>query len=245
MNCIPHTEQLLKIRSREILVYLRFLRVAVEKNSTLSYGSTHRIQHAISRELTNTLKANLYLLLYNAMEAIFIKLIDEIHDVIGRKNVNIDELCNQLFFEVIRSFKNSNTDISNDIEAPLNTTIMEFWKKEWEQKVTSKEKRKGTISGNVDGKQMQEHLRRYGVVPKDEKKVAARLTHKALQLTKNRRNLLAHGEQGFAEFGMNLSVEELITDARSVFKTLTYIAIEVNKYLSAQGYLKSSSWNST
>lgn len=244
MNYIPASELLLRTRAREVLSYLRFLRIAVEKNATITASIAHgQLLHRMPRDLTHTLKANLYLLLYSAMEAAFIQLIDEIHDVIGQNADNVDSLRSELFLQVVRSFKNSQTDVANNtIDAPIGTAVMAFWCQEWKSKTKAKDKRTGAISGNVDGMSMHQYLRRYGVVAGDAKRPLPHLTHKALQLAKDRRNMLAHGELGFAELGRNYSVEELIGDARGVFRTLVSIAQEVNRYLLAQGYLKDSAW---
>lgn len=246
MSCIPASELLLRTRAREVLSYLRFLRIAVEKNATVTASIAHeQILHRMPRDLIHTLKANLYLLLYSAMEAAFIQLIDEIHDVIGQNADNVDNLRSELFLQVVRSFKNSQKNVASDtIDAPIGTAVMSFWCQEWKSKTKAKDKRTGTLSGNVDGLSMHKYLRRYGVVAGDANMPLPHLTHKALKLAKDRRNKLAHGELGFAELGRNYSVDELIEDARGVFRTLVSIAQEVNHYLLERGYLKNSTWQS-
>jgi hypothetical protein len=246
MNCVSASELLLRTRAREILSYLRFLRIAVEKNATVTASaSSGQLQHRMPRNLTYTLKANLYLLLYSAMEATFIQLIDDIHEVVGNNTETVDSLHSDLFLQVVSSFKQSRVPItSHEVQTPIGAAVMSLWCKEWRSKTKGKEKRTGELSGNVDGLSMHKHLRRYGVVTGTDKNPLPHLTHKALQYSKDRRNMLAHGELGFAELGSSYSVEELIADARGVFKTLVRISQQVNSYLDAKGYLKDSSWHS-
>lgn len=245
MNYVPVSQLLLQTRAREVVSYLRFLRVAVERNATIIASSSHgEIHHRVPRDLTATLKANLYLLLYSAMEAAFVQLIDEIHSVVGENAESIDALRTELFLLVVRSFKQSKTDVVVDtLQAPLGTAIINFWRKEWSSKTQGKEKRNGAISGNIDGLSMHKQLRSYGIVFGAENSPQPHLTHKALQYAKERRNMLAHGELGFSELGRNYSVEELHRDAKGVFRTLVRISQEVNSYLGAKGYLKDSTWN--
>lgn len=246
MTYVPATELLIKTRAREVQSYLRFLRVAVEKNATVTAALPNgQLQQKMPRELAHTLKANLYLLLYSAMEAAFIQLIDEIHDKVG-ETASVDDLRTELFLQVIRSFKLSTTDVlSTNCEAPIGNAVIAFWFKEWKSKTKAKDKRTGAISGNVDGLSIHQHLRRYGVVSGTDDEPHPHLTHKALQYAKDRRNMLAHGELGFAQLGRNYSVEGLVADARGVFRTLVRISQEVNSYLQVQGYLKDSAWPNT
>jgi hypothetical protein len=247
MNCIPASELLLRTRAREVVSYLRFLRIAVEKNVKVTANTTQgELEHRMPRNLTYTFKANLYLLLYSAMEATFTQLIYEMHDVIGANANSLDSLRSELFMLIIKSFKKNSIPLSIEmLPVPISQVIMDSWCKEWRNKTKAKDKRKGTFAGNVDGLLMHEHLLSYGVVVGvgDEKKPQPRLTHRSLEYAKDRRNQLAHGELGFSELGRGQSFEELKDHARAIFETLVRIAQEINKYLLAKGYLKDSTWN--
>jgi len=245
MNSVPASELLLRTRAREVISYLRFLRVAVEKNVKVTASTAQeKLEHRVSRNLTYTLKANLYLLLYSAMEATFTQLIDEMHDAIGVNTDSLDSLRSELFILIIKNFKKSSTPIPMEA-LPVSQTIMEMWCQEWRNKTKAKDKRKGTFAGNVDGLVMHQHMVSYGIVASigDGKKPQPHLTHKSLEYAKDRRNQLAHGELGFSELGRGQSLEELNDHARAIFKTLVRIAQEINQYLLAKGYLKESDWN--
>ncbi len=245
MRNVPASALLLRTRAREAITYLQFLHVAVDINATITVTSpAHHQSVSVSRELTHTLKANLYLLLYSAMEATLVQLIDEIHEAVKTHGISVDALHQELFLHVTREFKRSTTDVAqNTVVAPIGIAVMQLWSKQWQDKSSAKDKRTGLISGNVDGLAIHQHLRRYGVVGGDIDKPHPKLTHRALKKAKDRRNILAHGEFGFADLGRNFSIQELTQDARDVFRTLIQITRRVDKYLNARGYLKTSSWD--
>lgn len=245
MIYIPESDFLLRTRAREIISYLRFLRVAVEQHAILTaQTTTSTLQIEIPRSLTYTLKANVYLLLYSAMEATFVQLIDEIHECVQQNASSVDHLQSDLLLHITRTFKSSKTDVVHtNIQPPIGEALMALWKKEWKSKTKGKERRTGGISGNIDGKAMHQQLLKYGAVQGVGNSPMPHLTHKALESAKDRRNMLAHGELGFSDLGQGISVDELFTDARHVFKTLVRIALHVNGYLGAKGYLINSTWN--
>ena len=153
MRNVPASALLLRTRAREAVTYLQFLDVATDINATITVSSPINQKSAtVSRELTNTLKANLYLLLYSAMEATLVQLIDEIHEAVKSHDISVDALHQELFLHVTREFKRSTTDVAhNTLAAPIGVAVMQFWSKQWQGKSNAKDKRTGQISGNVDG----------------------------------------------------------------------------------------------
>ncbi|GAB3358969.1 MULTISPECIES: MAE_28990/MAE_18760 family HEPN-like nuclease [Giesbergeria] len=237
MNCVPITDALLQDRKAEVDDYLKFLEVALERNSIISAngGATSL---SLSINITHTLKANLLLLLYSAMEATLIQLLDEMHDAINSNCDSADNLNSELLRLVLKTFqKNANTQ-SFSANSPLHQELFKHWMNDWQGKTTAKEKRSDGISGSVDGVVFYKQLKKFGVIaatPND--KPPPHLTHWALQKIKNDRNDLAHGEKSFVDLGRMLSLEELKINAEAVFVTLKNIALEVDSYLSSKCYL--------
>ena len=66
---------MLRERAHEVVAYVRFLRVAVERDATVTATPGQRL--AINKNLTHTLKANLYLLLYSTVEACMTQLVED------------------------------------------------------------------------------------------------------------------------------------------------------------------------
>jgi len=236
MSCVDVTEDLLRTRGREVMAYVRFLRVALESQATL-ISKDGAVVLPLSKNITHTLKANLLLLLYSAMEATVVQLLDEMHSAIGSQCSSADELNSELFLLVVKSFKESSAGITHQtMQQPLHESIFQAWFKEWKQK-DSKKRRSSGISGNVDSKAIYFQLKRFGVVAGHEDSPPSHLAHPSLKMVKDRRNVLAHGEQSFVALGQGLALEELITDARYVFRTLAKVIQEVNLYLENKRYL--------
>jgi len=237
MSQVPLTDDLLRQRSIEITAYLDFLKVAVERRAVLS-AKDGELQLALTLELTHTLKANLVLLLYSAMEAMLVQLLDEMHDAIGANCSSADALNAQLLSVVLRTVKKDAKCTVLSSASPLHTSLFRYWMDDWKSRTSGKDKRVDGISGSVDSLVFYEQLKKFGVVaqtPND--RPPAHLTDAALQKVKTNRNELAHGEKSFTDLGRDLSVPTLEVDSLAVFGTLRKIAAEVDGYLRSRRYL--------
>lgn len=235
-RALPLTKDLLRTRARELIVYLRFLRIAVE-NDVVVTARGDELRLAIDKPLTHMMKANVSLLLYSAMEACIVQLLDEIHETIGKHCHGADQLNDQLVLMVAQHFKQSrvNPTVSNT-RAPLHESLFKGWLEDWKQRDQPR-KREAGLSGAVDGRAIFVRLRRFGVFPVDLEVPPDGFTDSALERAKDRRNELAHGERSFAEMGQELAYEELCGDALAVFRTLRNIALEVDAFLHQKRYL--------
>lgn len=240
MRQVPLTDFLLSDRSTEVTAYLEFLKVAVERRAVLTAkdGKDGDLVLHLSLELTHTLKANLLLLLYSAMEATLIQLLDEMHLAIGNNCFSADVLNGELLRVVLKTVKKDKSTTMLSSTAPLHKSLFTYWISDWQSRTSAKEKRVDGISGSVDSLVFYEQLRKFGVVaPTPDDKPPSHLTSRALQTVKKKRNELAHGETSFTDLGRDLSVESLETDSLAVFDTLRNIAAEVDNYLREQRYL--------
>lgn len=241
MSQVPLTDALLSERSEEVTAYLEFLKVAVERRAVLTAKDGDLVLH-LSQELTHTLKANLVLLLYSAMEATLIQLLDEMHNAIGVNCTSVDALNAQLLRVVLRTVKKDTDEKVLLSAAPLHTSLFEFWMDDWKSRTSGKDKRVDGISGSVDSLVFYQQLKKFGVVaPTANDRPPSHLTHRALQKVKNKRNELAHGEKSFTDLGRDLAVEDLESDSSAVFGNLQKIADEVDTYLRDQRYLAPAS----
>lgn len=239
MSQVPLTDALLSDRSVEVTAYLEFLKVAVERRATIT-AKDGALVLELSQELTHTLKANLVLLLYSAMEATLIQLLDEMHDAIKTNCNSVDVLNAQLLRVVLKTVKKDSSEKVLSSATPLHSSLFDFWIKDWEERVSGKDKRVDGISGSVDSKVFYQQLEKFGVVPPMENgRAPADLSDYALQKVKNKRNELAHGEKSFTDLGRDLAVEGLESDSSKVFENLRKIADAVDMYLLDQRYLAS------
>ncbi|MGL4603269.1 MAG: MAE_28990/MAE_18760 family HEPN-like nuclease [Iodobacter sp.] len=234
---VPLTDALLGDRSIEVLAYLEFLKVAVERRSTIT-AKDGELQLPLTLELTHTLKANLVLLLYSAMEATLIQLLDEMHEAIGANCSSADALNAQLLRVVLRTVKkDTNSTVLHSV-SPLHISLFQYWMDDWKNRTSGKDKRVDGISGSVDNRVFYEQLKKFGVIAKTPNdRPPAHLTHVALQTIKTNRNELAHGEKSFTDLGRDLAVQTLESYSLAVFETLRKIATEVDNYLQGRLYL--------
>lgn len=237
MSLVQLTDDLLIQRNLEITAYLDFLKVAVERRATLS-AKDGELQFPLTLELTHTLKANLVLLLYSAMEATLVQLLDEMHDTIGANCSSADALNEQLLGVVWRTVKKGSKSTVLPFASPLHTSLFRYWMDDWKIRTAGKEKRVDGISGSVDNLIFYEQLKKFGVVAQTfNDRPPAHLTDVVLQKVKNNRNELAHGEKSFTDLGRDLAVPTLEADSLTVFDTLRKITAEVDNYLQEQRYL--------
>lgn len=237
MSQVQLTDDLLSQRDLETRAYLDFLKVAVERRATLS-ARDGELQFPLTLELTHTLKANLVLLLYSAMEATLVQLLDEMHDAIGANCSSADALNAQLLRVVLRTVKKDSKSTVLSSASPLHTSLFRYWMDDWKSRTSGKDKRVDGISGSVDSLVFYEQLKKFGVVAQTTNdRPPAHLTDIALQKVKTNRNELAHGEKSFTDLGRDLAVPTLETDSLAVFDTLRKIATEVDNYLLGRRYL--------
>jgi hypothetical protein len=237
MSQIQLTDDLLNQRELEIRAYLNFLKVAVERRAVLS-ARDGELQFPLTLDLTHTLKANLVLLLYSAMEATLVQLLDEMYDAIGANCSSADVLNAQLLRVVLKTVKKDSKSTVLLSVSPLHTSLFRYWMDDWKSRTSGKDKRVDGISGSVDSLVFYEHLKKYGVVAQTTNdRPPAHLTDISLQKVKTNRNELAHGEKSFTDLGRDLAVPTLETDSLAVFDTLRKIAAEVDNYLLGRRYL--------
>jgi hypothetical protein len=237
MSHVQLTDDLLSQRNLEITAYLDFLKVAVERRAMLS-ARDGELQFSLTLELTHTLKANLILLLYSAMEATLIQLLDEMHDAIGINCSSADALNAQLLRVVLKTVKKDSKSTVLSSASPLHESLFRYWMDDWKSRTSGKDKRVDGISGSVDSLVFYEQLKKFGVVAQTRNdRPPAHLTDMALQKVKTNRNELAHGEKSFTDLGRDLAVPTLETDSLAVFDTLRKIAAEVDNYLLDRRYL--------
>jgi len=236
MHLLPLTEDLLRSRAREIIVYLQFLQIAVENDAHVSARAT-QLQRPLDKALTHMMKANVSLLLYSTMEACMVQLLDEMHNTIGQNCQGTDQLNAQLVLMVANHFKTSKAELTLDkTHPPLHECLFKAWLTDWQNR-NQREKRQAGLSGSVDSLAIFQQLSRFGVFAANLQKPPAHLTHSALQSAKGRRNQLAHGEISFTELGQNLIFGDLCKETYAVFRTLRRVAQEVSLFLKQQRYL--------
>jgi hypothetical protein len=228
---------LLNTRATEVRAYLAFLQIALERGAEL-HARALGSPFVLDIELTHTLKANAYLLLYNVVEATMTQLIADIHVAVKQSGAALDELHPQMYLHVLKRFRVSRVEI-NDASTPVPSgrTIIDHWLRDYEMR--AKENKNYQLSGNVDSRRIREIGQDYGFASLEDGK-DLHLTHTSLLATKTRRNKLAHGELSFRDCGQDLAFTEVESDANGLLDCLGRVVAHVNAYLTRGLYLRAN-----
>ncbi|ABM40222.1 MAE_28990/MAE_18760 family HEPN-like nuclease [Polaromonas naphthalenivorans] len=231
------SRSLLNARATEVRAYLAFLQAALERGAELNARSL-AAPLELDIELTHTLKANTYLLLYNVVEATMTQLIGDIHRTVKQSGAVLDELHPQMYLHILRRFQNVKIDIPETTAlVPSGTAIIDHWLNDYETR--AKAYSNYLLSGNVDSKRIREIGRNYGFASL-EKGQDAHLSHASLLTTKTHRNMLAHGEVSFRDCGQLLAYADVDRDTNGLLNCLVSVVDHVDNYLKRGLYLRAN-----
>jgi hypothetical protein len=225
-----NSRTLLQERTVEIFNYLRFLKLAVEKDACICNPHSAK-PTPFKKALTHTLKANTYLLLYNVVEAAMAQAINDIHDAIKESSLSVDVLNPSLFKEALRQFTKKEKAASFDQHAPCGELIFRFWLDNYKKQI--EDNRNPLFSGNLDSKKIIEIGENYGFLTDGNR---SKVSHESLKLAKDKRNQLAHGKLSFKDCGRDLSVEELTQNAIALLRCLRRLIYLVELYMTERRY---------
>lgn len=206
--------------------YFDFLNLVVTSKHSI-FSIQHGNPREIDDDISHTLKAAAYLIIYNLIEATVQKTINAIHYELA--NSSFDDLCTSLKIHILKKFKSVDLDISAaniNKFSPLQTAIQQL----------SLEKAK-IFSGNLDARRIQDIAKLYNI---DFKMSGETQGGCKLKNIKIQRNNLAHGSRSFVEVGKDTSIEE-INEAKN--ETISFLKDFINcskNYLENSCYLNSS-----
>lgn len=226
-------------RKGEINAYFDFLEnVVVNKakliiNKPIKSSRAHKkVEIDIEIDLTHTLKANGFLLMYNLVEATLSAAIEEIHDCIcADDHLGADELVESLTTQAI-SRVNKNIETSS----PISKSILQHWIDDHKSKVL--QNKNPLFNGNVDGRVIKEVAKIYGFSADARGKTAKNGT--TLVKVKTKRNELAHGKISFSDCGRDISIDELNQIQKEVIAYLEKILNNIEDYIENKSYLRTA-----
>lgn len=197
MNSLEDTKFIFEERKGEVKEFLLFLDLLINKQPSLTLEGENI---TIERSLTNILKAQGYLILYNLVESTVANAVSSIHHNLFTKNITFEELPNTLQSKILKQFcKEGASSIipMNSMSSLSNEIIRKSYNK------------KSLFSGNVDRKFVTELSREYGFEIQD---TDYDITGHGnfITMVKQQRNELAHGNISFTECGRNTSTDELL-----------------------------------
>lgn len=224
---------LFRQRYAEVKRYIQFTEFLAENKVTgLSReegGQAKAIPgYELSRELTKTLRANAYLLLYNLVEATMTNAVDAIHKAVDVDQLGFEGLSRDLQNIALRHFKRA---IKDDHKAALEDRVHPI-----EVAITKLGYNKEKIfSGNVDCAEIRSTATRYGFRSPDPN-LKGRGISKQLKDVRDKRNALAHGRLSFEQCGQDTSPEYLVKVSRQTAVYLRCVLWSVALYLKKRSY---------
>jgi MAE_28990/MAE_18760-like HEPN len=175
--------------------------------------------HTEQTALFKTLKANLFLLLYNLVESTVKNAIEAIFDEFKSQGVSFDDCREEVRRIVLANLKKHNVGkiLPRLSTMSVDVVVATFIKNE-------------LFSGNVDGRRIREVATEYGFVTPNKKS-------DELLTVKTHRNDLAHGNKSFADVGRDFDLVRLKDIQGEVLAFLQELLANVASYITTRAYL--------
>ena len=172
------------------------------------------------------LRSAFVLLLYNMVESTAFLVFERIHERVAAEHYG--SLCGQMRRIWVDYFFSHHgpTDHHIHMEGTLDQTLKFPCLEVFSKKVK-------LFSGNLDGRKLNELLKKYGIGP------ITNPGREKLVTVKNRRNSVAHGEDMFKEACRDLSDSDLIELRDSTFAALDDLVANAETFLASRAYLVS------
>ena len=208
-------------REDEVARYFAFLGAidsGVHRVVAISDGNP-AYNHLDLTEITKTLKANSFLLLYNLVESTVKNAIEAIFDDLQANRIVFDACRKELRRIMLLNLKKRDidkllprvTNLANDLAR------VTFSKDE-------------LFSGNVDARLIRKTALKYGFL-EPSKRSGNLLT------VKDNRNDLSHGNKTFGEVGREYDFTRLDSIRKEVTEYLEELIVNIEQYIKSQGYL--------
>lgn len=180
------------------------------------------IENAITKAAM--LRSAFVLLLYNMVESTAFLVFERVHERVAAEHYgSLGNDMRRIWVDYFFSHHRSN-DHHMHMEGTLGQTLKFPLLEVFSKKVK-------LFSGNLDGKKLNELLKKYGIGP------IIAPGRENLVTVKNRRNSVAHGEDMFKEACRDLSDSDLIELRDSTFAALDDLVGNVETFLAARAYL--------
>ena len=214
-------------RTRELSAYFKFIEL-IEKESaeiSLPKKQTWKVRK-VDDKILRILKANVFLLLYNLVEASIREGFVSVYKAMEIDGCSVKQLTPSLrkrwidaaFIQISAASANQDTyrniarelvqGIADDVKATLDVTDLKF-------------------GGNLDAAKIREVCEAHGVSHKTTKRTQG---GEKLLVVKNKRNVLAHGDLSFVECGRDYSVADLEKIKKQSFSYLKAILRNIDTF---------------
>ena len=178
-----------------------------------------------------SMKANIIMMLYNAVESTVSQCLEKVHDRINANNLKYEDLSDNIK-KLIAVYYGHSIDQANNVDNAMEYVLRfsDFINGNVNISISYEEltKKYQMYSGNLDTREILNVLKKYGI------NFEQRCSE--LKTIKDYRNKLAHGEESFEEIGRTLSVQQLQEMENRTFEYLETMITEITKYLDEEKF---------
>lgn len=170
------------------------------------------------------LRSAFVLLLYNMVESTAFLVFERVHERVATEHYgSLGDEMRRIWVDYFFSHHGSgehHIHMEGTLEKTLKFPLLEAFSKKVK-----------LFSGNLDGRKLNELLKKYGIGP------ITTPGREKLVTVKNKRNSVAHGEDMFKEACRDLSDSDLIELRDSTFSALDELVKNVESFLAGRAYL--------
>lgn len=225
-------------RRSDIAKYFEFVRFIIDDKPEFVFNnkeSGKSENKKIDIGMTHILKANMFILLYNLIEATIANAIEDIHTQLNNQpNLCVDKLCETITKMALKRINNNIVGNMNFTNGEVAKIVLKAWLAEHKKLVD--ENKNPLFSGNVDAQVIREVALDYGFSSATDKTKTRNGGN--LVKIKKARNSLAHGSESFLNKGQETSIDSLKELKDEVFFYLEEILENIQQYLDGQSYLR-------
>lgn len=220
-------------RKNEVNIYFEFINpigIDNSRNKTIKYDSQNKL--TTTNELKQVLKSNGIMILYNLIEGVVSKSLEEIIDCINDQEIKYCDLKPGFKRIILKStskkttkdFEEKNIDLVNFIDS-ICQEVFNLELNQDNKKILS------GGGGNIDAKYIRDNIA---------KKLHIRFSRNedCLVTIKNDRNHLAHGSKSYITCSQNKTLNEIKKQKTKVFKYLNHYVNAIDKYVDTEQYKK-------
>lgn len=222
-----NTRRELAIRKNEatsLLMFVKYLNEDFIPATDCSYDHV---------TVKTSMKANIIMMLYNAVESTVGQCLEKVHEKINTKNLKYNDLSDELK-KLMAVYYGHSIDKANNIDNAMEYVLQfsDFVNGNVKISISYEEltKKYQLYSGNLDSREIINVLKKYGI---DFEQRCSEL-----KTIKVYRNKLAHGEESFEEIGRTLSVQQLQEMENRTFEYLENMIDVIAHYLDEEKFKK-------
>lgn len=220
-------------RVGEIEHFFSFLEKLDKPDTELHVGSEEEDRHPIEPDTLRMLKACAYLILYNLVESAIRNGLKNIYNHVTNESCQYGDVSEELQKLWVKLRYRHESKENNATRSDFPTFAQKLIDDVMNDRGLELNEEAVRIAGNLDVREIKSLCKLHGIEMKTEfpKGAGNRMLY-----VKNRRNMLAHGEESFMETGRDSTLQDLVETKTTVVESLTAVLQDMEAYISEQAY---------